>query len=78
VRELVRHCFEDLRVHRITANCFLGNDTSWRLMERLGLRREVHAVRESLHRSGRWLDTVGYALLDEEWPALQRRWKTKS
>ena len=40
---------------------------SWRLMERVGMRRELHAVRESLHRSGRWLDTVGYAILEEEW-----------
>jgi RimJ/RimL family protein N-acetyltransferase len=67
VRELLRCCFEDLGVRRVSANCFLGNDTSWRLMERVGMRRELHAVRESLHRSGRWLDTVGYAILDEEW-----------
>ncbi|HET6550213.1 MAG TPA: GNAT family protein, partial [Solirubrobacter sp.] len=67
VRELLRHCFQDLGVRRVAANCFLGNDTSWRLMERVGMRRELHAVRESLHRSGRWLDTVGYAILDEEW-----------
>ena len=33
------------------------------------MRRETHAVRESLHRSGRWLDVVGYALLADEWPA---------
>jgi RimJ/RimL family protein N-acetyltransferase len=69
VRELLRHCFEDLGVRRVTANCFLDNDTSSRLMERVGMRRERHAVRESLHRSGRWLDTVGYAILDEEWSA---------
>ncbi len=67
VRELLRYCFQDLGVRRVTANCFLDNDTSWRLMERVGMRREVHAVRESLHRSGRWLDTVGYAILEEEW-----------
>ncbi|MFI2652281.1 GNAT family N-acetyltransferase [Micromonospora fulviviridis] len=66
-RELLRYCFEDLGVRRVTANCFLGNDASWRLMERVGMRREVHAVRESLHRSGRWLDTVGYAILEQEW-----------
>jgi RimJ/RimL family protein N-acetyltransferase len=69
VRELLRHCFQDLGVRRVTANCFLDNDTSWRLMERVGMRRELHAVRESLHRSGRWLDTVGYAILDDEWVA---------
>jgi len=67
VRELLRHCFEDLGVRRVHANCFLANEASWRLMERVGMRRELHAVRESLHRSGRWLDTVGYALLAEEW-----------
>jgi RimJ/RimL family protein N-acetyltransferase len=67
VRGLLRHCFEDLGVHRVTANCFLDDDASVRLMERVGMRREVHAVRASLHRSGRWLDTVGYALLDDEW-----------
>ena len=69
VRELLRHCFQDLGVRRVTADCFLDNESSWRLMERLGMRRELHAVRESLHRSGRWLDTVGYAILAEEWSA---------
>jgi RimJ/RimL family protein N-acetyltransferase len=72
VRELLRHCFEDLGVRRVTANCFLGNDRSWRLMERVGMRRELHAVRESLHPSGKWLDTVGYAILAEEFIADSR------
>lgn len=67
VRELLRHCFEDLGVRRVTANCFLANETSCRLIERIGMRREVHAVRESLHRSGQWLDTVGYAILKDDW-----------
>jgi RimJ/RimL family protein N-acetyltransferase len=67
VRELLRYCFQELDARRVTANCFLDNDTSWRLMEQVGMRREQHAVRESLHRSGRWLDTVGYAVLEEEW-----------
>ena len=67
VRELIRYCFQDLGVRRVTASCFLANTRSRRLMERVGMRCEQHAVRESLHRSGRWLDTVGYALLREEW-----------
>lgn len=67
VNELLRYCFDELDIHRVVANCFLDNDTSWRLMERVGMRRETHAVRDSLHRSGRWLDTVGYAVLHDEW-----------
>jgi RimJ/RimL family protein N-acetyltransferase len=66
VKELLRYCFEELGARRVTANCYLGNDSSWRLMERVGMRRELHAVRESLHRSGEWLDTVGYAILADE------------
>jgi hypothetical protein len=37
-----------------------------RLMDRLGVRREVHAVAESLHRSGEWFDAVAYAILASE------------
>jgi RimJ/RimL family protein N-acetyltransferase len=42
-------------------------------MERLEMRRELHTVRESLHRSGRWLDGIGYALLAEEYAAQRGR-----
>ena len=67
VRALIHHCFMRLGTRRVVASCFLANDASWRLMERVGMRREGHAVSESLHRSGRWLDTVSYALLASEW-----------
>ena len=67
VRELIRLCFELLGVRRVTANCFADNVASWRLMERVGMRRELWTVRDSLHRSGRWLDGMGYALLADEW-----------
>ncbi|MEV6494373.1 GNAT family protein [Actinoplanes sp. NPDC051633] len=67
VRGLLRHSLGDLGVRRVTATCFLGNAAAWRLAERVGMRRETHAVRSSLHRSGVWLDTVTYALLADEW-----------
>lgn len=67
VREVLRICFEDLGLRRVTAECFAANEPSWRLMERLGMRRETHTIRESLHRSGEWLDGYGYALLADEW-----------
>lgn len=73
VRELLRVCFEDLGLRRVTANCFADNEASWRLMERVGMRREVYAVRESLHRSKGWIDGMGYALLAEEWRAATDR-----
>lgn len=69
VRELLRVTFEDHGLRRVVAHCFFDNVPSWRLMERVGMRREGHAVRDSLHRSGRWLDSLVYAMLDEEWRA---------
>jgi RimJ/RimL family protein N-acetyltransferase len=67
VRELLRICFEDLGLRRVVAECFEANESSWRLMERVGMRREAHNVRDSLHRSGEWLDGLTYALLADEW-----------
>jgi RimJ/RimL family protein N-acetyltransferase len=73
VRELLRICFEDLGLRRVFAQCFADNEPSWRLMERVGMRREEHAVRESLHRSGEWLDGLRYAVLADEWRAGRSR-----
>ena len=67
-RALIRICFTELGLRRVTAGCFAANEASWRLMERVGMRREAYTVRESLHRSGEWLDGMGYALLADEWP----------
>jgi len=68
-RELLRVCFEDLGVRRVVAGCFVANAASWRLMERIGMRRETHSLRDGLHRSGQWLDGFTYALLADEWAA---------
>jgi RimJ/RimL family protein N-acetyltransferase len=69
VRELLRVCFEDLRLRRVTANAFAANEASWRLMERVGMRREGWSVADSLHRDLGWVDGVVYALLADEWAA---------
>lgn len=73
VRELIRLAFEELGLRRLVAHCFAANEASWRLMERVGMRREVHTRKESLHRSGEWMDGMSYALLAEEWPTAQSR-----
>jgi RimJ/RimL family protein N-acetyltransferase len=73
VEAVLRICFEDLELHRVTADCFVGNVPSYRLMERVGMRREQHAVKDALHPSGEWTDGYLYALLADEWRARQRR-----
>ncbi|WP_261165390.1 GNAT family N-acetyltransferase [Microbacterium sp. Marseille-Q6965] len=67
VRAAIDLCFGPLGLRRVQANCFAANEPSWRLMERLGMRREAHTIKDSLHRSGEWMDGFTYALLAEEW-----------
>lgn len=67
VREVLRSCFQDLGLRRVTANAFAANEASCRLAERVGMRREAYCVGESLHRELGWIDSVSYALLANEW-----------
>jgi RimJ/RimL family protein N-acetyltransferase len=59
-------CFHELRLRRVVATCFSANEPSWRLMERVGMRREAHHVKDSLHRDKGWQDEYVYALLADE------------
>lgn len=72
VAEVLRVCFTatdegGLGAHRAVAECFAANEASWRLMERLGMRREAHHVADSLHRDLGWVDTFVHAILADEW-----------
>ncbi|MGO3209836.1 MULTISPECIES: GNAT family N-acetyltransferase [unclassified Brachybacterium] len=57
---------DGLGVRRVEASCFAENLGSRRVMEKIGLRLEGIFREESLHRSGRWLDGMSYALLASE------------
>ena len=65
---LLRFAFEDLHLHRIEADVDPRNETTLRLLERLGFRREGY-LRE------RWIvgaeinDTVFLGLLESDWRA---------
>jgi RimJ/RimL family protein N-acetyltransferase len=61
--------FTQLAVHRVTAGCFADNVASWRVMEKLGMRREQHGVRDSWHAELGWIDGYTYGILAEEWRA---------
>ena len=63
---LLRLGFEDLELHRLIGRCDPRNVPSWRLLERLGMRREAH-FRESEIFRGEWGDEYVYALLATEW-----------
>jgi len=64
---LLHYGFDALHLHRIIATCQPQNVASWRVMEKLGMRREAH-FRKCIRRpENRWWDEYFYALLAEEW-----------
>jgi RimJ/RimL family protein N-acetyltransferase len=64
---LLAYAFGALKAHRVIATCQPENMASWRVAEKLGLRREGH-FRECLYRApGVWWDEYFYALLAQEY-----------
>lgn len=65
-RALLDFAFGALGCHRVIATCQPENRASWRVMEKLGMRREAH-FRQGLHQAtGEWWDEYFYALLAAE------------
>lgn len=65
--ELLQVAFEVLGLHRVAADCFADNVGSWRVLEKIGMRREKHARSSAWHRDLGWVDEYEYAVLREEW-----------
>jgi RimJ/RimL family protein N-acetyltransferase len=64
---LLDFLFADLELHRVSARTGHDNVRSWRLMERLGMRKEAHFREAHTALSNEWGDEVVYAVLRSEW-----------
>ena len=58
--------FDELQLHRIYGRCDALNVPSYKLMERLGMRREAHFIHNEIFK-GEWSDELVYAMLQSEW-----------
>lgn len=66
LRLLLRYCFQELELHRVSTETFEYN-AAWRdLVEGMGFSREGTA-REYLYRDGQYWDKGRYALLEREY-----------
>jgi RimJ/RimL family protein N-acetyltransferase len=65
-RMMLRLGFEHYGLHRIIGRIDARNTPSARVLERLGMRREAHFVRNEFIK-GEWTDEVIYAMLEDEW-----------
>jgi RimJ/RimL family protein N-acetyltransferase len=65
-RALMDYGFNSLSLHRIYADTSCDNLASWRVMERLGMRREA-LLKGAVYKDGKWLDKYIYGILADEW-----------
>lgn len=72
VNLLLALLFQERDAHRVVARCDPRNVASWRLLERVGMRREGHLRESASFHTGSdgrplWHDAYEYAMLDHEW-----------
>ncbi len=67
-RAILNVAFRQLDLHRVWATCDPRNQASYRVMEKLGMRREAHFRKDAM-KKGEWRDSYLYAILAEEWLA---------
>lgn len=71
-KAILNYAFTCLGARRIIALCNPLNIASWKLLERLEMRREGHLLKNIYFRTDEsnqpiWQDTYEYAMLSEEW-----------
>lgn len=62
--------FRELGLHRISGASDVRNERSWKLMERIGMRREAHFIHDC-YSKGEWVDDYLYAMIEDEWPKIE-------
>ena len=65
VTAVIPFVFDTLRLHRLEAACLQSNESSLRLLERTGFKREGLA-RRYLKINGIWQDHITFALLEDD------------
>ncbi len=67
---VMRYGFETLGLHRIYANCYVGNDASTRILVKLGMKYEGR-LRHHFKKWNEYRDSDNYGLLADEWKAAR-------
>lgn len=68
VEGLIGYIFDVLDMHRVTAITDVRNENSIKLIEKLGLRREGHFIKNAWNK-GEYTDEYLFAMLKDEWQA---------
>lgn len=74
-KRILQHGFQDKNAHRIVAGANVKNEASWKVLERLHMRREAHMLQNIFFKRTPdgdpiWNDSYRYAILSTEYVDL--------
>jgi RimJ/RimL family protein N-acetyltransferase len=70
IHRVLEYLFDELRLHRVFANCDPENTPAWQILDRMGFRREAHFI-ENLWFKGHYASEYWYAMLQREWQSIK-------
>jgi ribosomal-protein-alanine N-acetyltransferase len=65
---MLDYAFEELKFHRVCAECIADNESARKLVDRLGMREEGR-FKNRRWMNDKWWDSLLFAILDSEWHA---------
>ena len=63
---LLKHCFDNYIIQRVEATCMIENIKSYKLMEKIGMKREG-ILRKYVFKNNYYYDSYMYSILKHEW-----------
>jgi len=67
---LMAYAFDQLKAHRLIANCNANNLGSERVMQKIGMSKEA-CLRETRYLNQSWQDSSLYAILEDEYKSME-------
>jgi len=63
---IIEYVFNELKLNKLRCEVMTFNDKVISMHEKFGFRREAY-YRQHIKKNGKWIDTIGLAILSEEW-----------
>ncbi|QVK20749.1 GNAT family N-acetyltransferase [Mycoplasmatota bacterium] len=75
-KAIIQYGFDNLQIHRVSARCNPDNIKSWKLLERILMRREgnlkkSYFIKRNNNGDPIWWDEYEYGILREEWEDIE-------
>ena len=73
---ILEYAFNELNLFKITADMYEMNTPSWKICEKVGMKRELTYMKQA-YVKGNYVDTYQYCLFKEDWEKQRQKFEFK-